>query len=233
MRNHPISRIMTTPAVVIGPDATLQEAAGLMCQRHIHHLPVVEGGRLVGIVSSTDLIRRTEATVSGVAPGRIATIMHRDPVALGNDSTLQDAATMLASCGYHSLPVTDAAGMVVGVVTTSDLVKLLVRQLPASAGPTVGQPANSPGLSNEFADTTALDAAVSEARQRWTSGRKTDPVAGALLYLASKTRDLENVRRAADVFLRSGHGEHEHAGLVRALEHARETLGPGLPISRL
>lgn len=238
MRNHPVNRIMTTPAVVAGPDATLQEAAELMSRCRLHHLPVVEGGRLVGIVSAADLIHRTAGQSSSgkgssVVPDRIAEVMHRDPVVLSHHSTLQDATTLLAGGGYHSLPVIDSAGMVVGVVTTSDLIALLVRQLPASGEAAVSERGIPPGIATEFADTAALKAAVSEAGQRWTSGGKTDQVAGALLYLASKSRDLENVRRAADIYLRSGQGEHEHTGLVRALEHARETLGPGLSIDRL
>jgi len=45
--------------------------------------------------------------------------------------------------------------------------------------------------------------------------------------------DLENVRAAAELYLRTGHGEHEHAVLVRALARARENLGPGLTTGRL
>jgi hypothetical protein len=45
--------------------------------------------------------------------------------------------------------------------------------------------------------------------------------------------DLENVRAAAELYLRTGHGEHEHAALVRALAKARENLGPGLKTGRL
>ena len=52
MRNQPIERIMTTPAWTIGPESTLEEAARLMARERLHHLPVVEAGRLVGIISA-------------------------------------------------------------------------------------------------------------------------------------------------------------------------------------
>lgn len=204
-----------------------------MSRRRLHHLPVVEGGRLVGILSAADLAVRAHGKGSGVAHSRIAEVMHHDPVVLSHDSTLNDAAGLLADGGYHSLPVTDSAGMVVGVVTTSDLINVIVRQLPVSGNAGINASGIPQGIAAEFADTAALNAAVSEAEQRWISGAKSDQVAGALLYLASKSRDLETVRRAADLYLRSGQGEHEHAGLVRALEHARERLGPGLAINRL
>jgi len=48
---------MTSPALTIGPDAAVAEAARLMVDRHINRLPVVEGDRLVGIVSRADLLR--------------------------------------------------------------------------------------------------------------------------------------------------------------------------------
>ena len=78
-----------------------------------------------------------------------------------------------------------------------------------------------------------LEACLGDAQRRLGSWGEADRLARALLFLAGKTRELEGVRRAADVYLRSGQGEHEHAALVRALEKAREHLGPGLTTGRL
>jgi predicted transcriptional regulator len=52
-----ISRVMSSPPVVIGPDATIREAALLMADRKIGCLPVIEGGRLIGLVTETDVLR--------------------------------------------------------------------------------------------------------------------------------------------------------------------------------
>jgi CBS domain-containing protein len=186
MRNQPIERIMTTPAWTIGPESTLEEAARLMARERLHHLPVVQGGRLAGILSASDLIGR-DTPDAGRA--RVGDIMQREPVILSRTSTLQDAAALLASGDLHSLPVVDPEGAVVGIVTSTDLITVLLRQLP-SGGAAAG---------------TATDMLI----------------------------DLENVRAAAELYLRTGHGEHEHAALVRALEKARERLGPGLTTGRL
>lgn len=121
---------MTTPAMVIGPETTLVEACELMAREHLHHLPVVESGRLVGIVSATDLIARTGGNEPDVGHIRIAEVMHRDPISLSRKATLDDAAVLLAGGRYHSLPVTDADGTVVGVVTSTDLIGVLLHQLP-------------------------------------------------------------------------------------------------------
>ncbi len=186
MRNQPIERIMTTPAWTIGPESTLEEAARLMARERLHHLPVVEGGRLAGIVSASDLIGR-DTPDAGQKP--VGEVMQREPAVLSRTSTLQDAAAILANGDHHSLPVVDPEGKVVGIVTSTDLITVLLHQLP-------------------------------------TGGAVAENATDMLI-------DLENVRAAAELYLRTGHGEHEHAALVRALAKARERLGPGLTTGRL
>ncbi len=53
----PVERIMTAPAITIAPDRQVMSALSLMTQRRIRHLPVVENGRLVGLVSIGDLVK--------------------------------------------------------------------------------------------------------------------------------------------------------------------------------
>jgi len=59
-----IARVMSTPPIVIGPDATIEEAALVMAEKKIGCLPVVEGERLIGMVTETDVLR----WVAGVGP---------------------------------------------------------------------------------------------------------------------------------------------------------------------
>jgi CBS domain-containing protein len=61
-----ISRVMSTPPIVIEPDATIEEAALVMAEKKIGCLPVVEGDRLIGLITETDVLR----WVAGVAPLR-------------------------------------------------------------------------------------------------------------------------------------------------------------------
>ena len=53
----PVERIMTAPAITVAPDKQVMSALSLMTQRRIRHLPVVDGGRIVGIVSIGDLVK--------------------------------------------------------------------------------------------------------------------------------------------------------------------------------
>jgi CBS domain-containing protein len=53
----PVERIMTAPAITVAPDQQVLGALSLMTRRRIRHLPVVEGGRIIGIVSIGDLVK--------------------------------------------------------------------------------------------------------------------------------------------------------------------------------
>ena len=57
MLDWPVSRIMTAPAITVEPDKDVLAALSLMTRRRIRHLPVVEGSRIVGIVSIGDLVK--------------------------------------------------------------------------------------------------------------------------------------------------------------------------------
>ncbi len=53
----PVERIMTSPAITVEPDSEVMSALSLMTRRRIRHLPVVEGGAIIGIVSIGDLVK--------------------------------------------------------------------------------------------------------------------------------------------------------------------------------
>ena len=53
----PVSRVMTSPAITADPGTAVLSALGMMTQRRVRHLPVVENGRLIGIVSIGDLVK--------------------------------------------------------------------------------------------------------------------------------------------------------------------------------
>ena len=57
MLDWPVSRIMTAPAITVEPDKDVLAALSLMTRRRIRHLPVVEGSRIIGIVSIGDLVK--------------------------------------------------------------------------------------------------------------------------------------------------------------------------------
>lgn len=132
----PVSEIMTKDPITVTQDQTLYEANKLFGQHNIRHIPVVEKGHLIGMVSQTDLLRisyadldeKDEAVVPAVYEMfNIGDIMTRVPVFVDISSTIKETAEILARQSFHSLPVLDQ-GKLVGIVTTTDLINYLLKQ---------------------------------------------------------------------------------------------------------
>lgn len=106
-------------ATVCGPDLLLAEAARVMIDERIGSIGVVEGGRLVGILTDRDLVR---AAASGVDPGgaRVQDWMTPDPDCLSPDTDVEDAAEWLLATGYRHLPVVEG-GRLLGILSIKDV----------------------------------------------------------------------------------------------------------------
>lgn len=133
-RNEPISKIMTHAPLAVQRGEPVSHIRRLFAQAAIHHVPVLDGRRLVGLVSATDLAGR----IWGAADGRGADllldhtvqldqVMTPDPVSVEVHRTVREAATLLSEGRFHALPVTDH-GELVGIVTTTDIIRYLLEQ---------------------------------------------------------------------------------------------------------
>lgn len=130
--------IMTSPAIVVAPDTSVPAATSLMRERSIRHLPVVENGRLVGIVSRGDL---REASISASVNAdlyelnfvlnrlAVSRLMTRKVLTVTPDAPVVHAAELMTTHKIAGLPVVDPAGSVIGIVTESDLLKMLASKL--------------------------------------------------------------------------------------------------------
>lgn len=149
MRAH---QIMTRSVVTVAPDTTILEAANTMLQHHVSGLPVVDAaGKLAGIVSEGDFIRRGEigtqrkrsrwlsflmgtgATQYVREHGRkVSEVMTRDPFTIAEDATLEEIVNTMEANGVKRLPVM-RDGKVVGIVSRANLlhaVASLAREIP-------------------------------------------------------------------------------------------------------
>jgi CBS domain-containing protein len=134
MENLSIGQIMTRQPATVAPDDQVDAAQTLLARGDIHHLPVVEGKRLVGIVSSADLLK-LHLLDGGIETAAdlgltVRKVMQPAPVVVTEDASLQDAATRFSLGGYHALPVVDADDQLIGIVTTTDLITRLLEQAP-------------------------------------------------------------------------------------------------------
>jgi CBS domain-containing protein len=138
MERMRVRDIMTSPAIVIGPATTVPEAIALMRERHIRHLPVVEDGRLVGMISRGDL-REASITASVNADSyelhfmlsrlTAGKLMSRKVFNVTPEAFLVHAAELMTENKIAGLPVVDENASVIGIVTESDLLRTLVVKL--------------------------------------------------------------------------------------------------------
>lgn len=224
MRDMPINRIMTTDPATVGPDAPAAEAKTLLLSDNMHHLPVVEDGKLLGIVSSSDLLKIKLLDNGSGSPGEVTVsrIMTSDPVVLESQANLRDAATMLSDGGFHALPVVDPDRSLVGIVTSSDLIEHLLHQIPTGDG---SIEVHATTDSAKDPDDNDISEALREAEQAVDQGDGESKLAQVLLYMQKRNRLLRDACKAAEIYIRSGHGEHEHAVLVKRLSDLQERPG--------
>jgi CBS domain-containing protein len=151
MRAH---QIMTRTVVTVTPETTIVDAANLMLQRHISGLPVVDGsGKLVGVVSEGDFIRRSEIGTGRrrgrwlrfiLGPGRSASdfvhehghkvgdVMTTSPLTITEDTALAEIVALMEKNNVKRLPVVRGDKMV-GIVSRANLLQAvasLARQVP-------------------------------------------------------------------------------------------------------
>jgi CBS domain-containing protein len=138
MERMRVRDIMTSNPVVIEPNVTVPAATSIMRQHKIRHLPVVENGRLVGMISRGDL---REASMSASINAdqyelhfmldrlTVGKLMTRKVYTITPDAFLVHAAELMTENKIAGLPVVDERGGVVGIVTESDLLRTLVTKL--------------------------------------------------------------------------------------------------------
>jgi CBS-domain-containing membrane protein len=139
MRNPPVREIMATELETIRAGTKLSEARHHFFSGLFHHLPVVgPNGLLVGLLSHTDL-RSLNPSLLGVEDARfdafldgrftLADVMQTELVTIHPDEPVSRAADLLSEGTFHALPVVDRRGRLQGLLTTTDLVVFLRRNL--------------------------------------------------------------------------------------------------------
>jgi len=130
-----IKDVMTTELITINETSSLESARQIFEKNKIRHIIVLKKDKLVGILSNHDLLRVSfgdtygddQATVDDAIVNMltIKDVMRHDPIFITPDSSIEDAIFVLLNRRFHSLPVIDN-NKVVGIVTTTDFLKILV-----------------------------------------------------------------------------------------------------------
>lgn len=145
----PIAQVMTTHVVTVTPDIAIETARGLLLQRGISGMPVVdEDGHVIGMLSKTDLLAEDEehegdiaeyedvprrgrldypGTVRRMTRATVGDVMTPITVTISQDASLARAAALMVAEGIHRLVVVDAQGRVNGLLSAMDVLRWLAR----------------------------------------------------------------------------------------------------------
>lgn len=131
-----VREIMSTNLTTLDQEARLLDAALLMRSSGFRHLPIVHGGRLVGLVSDRDIQRATPSLLGKVSQEEynrifettpITRIMRRDVLTVAPTTPIRDAVRLLYENKLGCLPVVEGENRLVGIVTVTDLLGVLDR----------------------------------------------------------------------------------------------------------
>jgi len=121
-----VGQAMTTDVITVTPQTTMAEFREILRANRISGTPVVEGGRMVGIISIEDLIK---ALAAGELGATVEEKMTKDPVSLYADEPLIHAVSKFERLGYGRFPVLDREGRLVGIIVQGDIVRALLHRL--------------------------------------------------------------------------------------------------------
>lgn len=123
-----VSELMTKAAVTDAPDDTLAEAAAKMRVHSTGSLLIMEGDSLSGIVTERDVLR---VVGEGQDPKNVSLrdVMTKDPVTIGPDAHVREAAQIMFDKWFRHLPVTTGDGKVVGIISLRDLLTLVAQSM--------------------------------------------------------------------------------------------------------
>ncbi|TXB66325.1 CBS domain-containing protein [Phaeodactylibacter luteus] len=131
-RTITVAQIMSTPVITVSPSDTMDEVQAIFRKNNIHHIPVVEQEKVVGIISQSDYLRLqhgftlfktrhsetyNDAIMRSLLVGEVMT---RQVATLAPDDSLEMAAGFFRENLFHALPVVDK-GRLIGILTTYDM----------------------------------------------------------------------------------------------------------------
>ena len=137
-----VSSIMQKEVHAVSPEERLVHARRLLLDNDIARLPVIEGGKLRGVIAEYEIaeafadFKQADAHVqrANIRDLQVGAYMRRDVVSVGPDASAKDAAKIMMDKHVGGLPVVDTRGTLQGIVTRTDLIRTFAPPAPAKAG---------------------------------------------------------------------------------------------------
>lgn len=136
-KRQPISDIMTKEVITVDVSEHLKTVQDKFKKHHVRHLPVLDKGKLVGILSHTDISRLSFGSVFGDTQAstdiaifdmlNISQVMTHKPQTVTASMTIQEVAEIFATEEFHALPVLKD-NKLAGIITTTDIIRFLLQK---------------------------------------------------------------------------------------------------------
>jgi acetoin utilization protein AcuB len=126
---------MNPNVITVDADDSMLDATKILKENNIRHLPVLEKGKLVGVITDRDLKRASPSDATTleahellylIATIKVREIMTKNPITVPYNYTIEEAAEILLQARISGMPVVDKDGDVIGTITQTDLFKVLI-----------------------------------------------------------------------------------------------------------
>jgi acetoin utilization protein AcuB len=130
---------MSRPVISVTPDTPINDVLAMFRKEHIRRAPVMKDGKLVGIVSERDLLNASPSPVTTlsiwelnylISKVKVKDVMTKKVITVDQDTPIEEAARIMADKKIGGVPVV-SAGKVVGIITETDLFKILLELMGA------------------------------------------------------------------------------------------------------
>lgn len=134
-KRTPVSKIMTKDPISVNATNSVADVVNIFKERNIHHIPVVSGDKLIGMISKTDIERisfvtnpnESEANTAVYDMLKLEQVMTKQVETVQAEDQIRDAAELFARGKFHALPVMEEDKLT-GIVTTTDVINYLLEQ---------------------------------------------------------------------------------------------------------
>ncbi len=136
-----VHQAMTKQVIAASTSNTFSQIVAFFSQQNYNHCPVLENGKLVGILSVKDVLRAIYTHSISIGKSvdasalnsliKVSDLMVKNPITVGPDSTLAEAKKLLSKYEFQALPVVEK-DVLVGIITTKDLVRLKILKIDGS-----------------------------------------------------------------------------------------------------
>lgn len=122
MLNEEVRKIMTTDPIVVGPNDLVHDVSDMMAEKSVQQIPVVEKGKLVGLITSFDLWQHSRTTKSNGST-RVKDVMTTKVIKIAPKDKVGTAAELFIDKRFKTLPVVNLRNELKGVITAFDVIK--------------------------------------------------------------------------------------------------------------